>query len=172
MIPQLYLAIGIAVTSLALGFGAGWKSRAVVADRAEAKMQAAWQEERINAHAAALRAQAEVRAEEARRTKAAQEAANAAEARSEVARRDAAAAAGVSRKLREHIARLVATNSRTADNPPTAGPSEATQDPGVVLAELFSRIDARAGELAQYADEARIAGQACEAAYEGLRAPP
>ena len=172
MIPQIYLAGIVVAVSAAVGFGAGWKSRAVIADSTEAKMQAGWQEERINAQAAALRAQAEVRAEEARRTKLAQEAAREADIRAQSARRDAVAAADASRKLREHIARLVAPRSGPADDPAVAGTSEAAAGPGLVFAVVFERIDTRAGELAALADNARIAGLACEAAYEGLRAPP
>lgn len=38
----------------------------------------------------------------------------------------------------------------------------------LVLAELFRRADKRAGELAAIADDSRIRGLACEAAYKGL----
>jgi hypothetical protein len=39
-----------------------------------------------------------------------------------------------------------------------------------VLADVLSRIDAAAGELAAYADRSRVAGMACEAAYDSLAA--
>lgn len=39
----------------------------------------------------------------------------------------------------------------------------------LVLAELFRRADKRAGELATALDQARIAGKACESAYNSLK---
>ncbi|WP_205298029.1 DUF2514 family protein [Pantoea sp. Cy-639] len=41
----------------------------------------------------------------------------------------------------------------------------------MVLSDLLSRADARAGELASAYDRARIAGLACEASYNALVKP-
>ncbi|PZQ36549.1 MAG: DUF2514 domain-containing protein, partial [Pseudomonas putida] len=38
----------------------------------------------------------------------------------------------------------------------------------MVLSDLLTRADARAGELAKAYDRARIAGQTCEASYNAL----
>jgi hypothetical protein len=38
----------------------------------------------------------------------------------------------------------------------------------MVLSDLLTRADARAGELAKAYDQARIAGQQCEAEYDAL----
>ncbi|AFK71726.1 hypothetical protein YSA_09158 [Pseudomonas putida ND6] len=38
----------------------------------------------------------------------------------------------------------------------------------MVLSDLLTRADARAGELAQAYDRARIAGHQCEASYDAL----
>ncbi|MDH1148134.1 DUF2514 domain-containing protein, partial [Pseudomonas mosselii] len=38
----------------------------------------------------------------------------------------------------------------------------------MVLSELLDRADARAGELAQAYDRARLAGQQCELEYDAL----
>ena len=38
----------------------------------------------------------------------------------------------------------------------------------LVLSDLLARTDARAGELAKAYDQARIAGQLCEATYNAL----
>jgi hypothetical protein len=46
--------------------------------------------------------------------------------------------------------------------------SEAETSDAVLLADLFRRADDRAGQLARDADEARVRGLACEAAYRGL----
>jgi hypothetical protein len=42
----------------------------------------------------------------------------------------------------------------------------------MVLSDLLARADARAGELAKAYDGARIAGLACEGAYNALIKPP
>lgn len=48
-------------------------------------------------------------------------------------------------------------------------PAEAAGTTGSeLLAELFRRADQRAGELAAIADQARIRGLTCEAAYDAL----
>ena len=41
-------------------------------------------------------------------------------------------------------------------------------DTGMVCSELFSRIDERAGKLAEYADRARIRGQSCQQQYNAV----
>ncbi|WP_349606614.1 DUF2514 family protein [Cupriavidus sp. DF5525] len=69
--------------------------------------------------------------------------------------------------MRERVAELVAA-SRRADNPAPAIGGQAAGDPLDVLALMFSRLDQRAGELAEYADRAHIAGQACEWSYDSL----
>ncbi|WP_081050182.1 DUF2514 family protein [Cupriavidus necator] len=47
----------------------------------------------------------------------------------------------------------------------SASRSQAAGDPIDVLSDVLGRTDARAGELAKYADSARTAAQACERAY-------
>ncbi len=41
-------------------------------------------------------------------------------------------------------------------------------DPILLLADVLGRADQRAGDLAQYADAARVAGQKCERDYDAL----
>jgi thioesterase domain-containing protein len=43
-------------------------------------------------------------------------------------------------------------------------------DTAVLLAELYRKSDERAGQLAQYADRARIRGLTCEKAYDSIAA--
>ena len=50
-----------------------------------------------------------------------------------------------------------------------AGASAPAADPIGMLADVLGRADARAGKLAEYADRARIAGDACVSAYESLK---
>jgi hypothetical protein len=76
--------------------------------------------------------------------------------------RVAAVAAG--RGLRD-AARAVAARACADPVAPVAAATGGASAPsaGDLLAELFARADARAGELAQVADARRIAGLACEA---------
>ncbi|MBL0492805.1 DUF2514 family protein [Aeromonas veronii] len=83
---------------------------------------------------------------------------------------DAVAANVVAVSLREQIRRLAARASQCASHSNSAQPSQAVEQPAVVLADVLGRIDARAGELAAAYDLARAAGLACEQAYDALRA--
>lgn len=66
-------------------------------------------------------------------------------------------------RLRERVAEL---SRRPAACPAAGGGGEATDAARLVLADVLGRIDAAAGELAAHADRARVAGMACEAAYD------
>lgn len=57
---------------------------------------------------------------------------------------------------------------RACSDPGAAGGGTAAESPDYLLSELFARADARAGELAAFADAARAAGLACERAYGSL----
>jgi hypothetical protein len=63
-------------------------------------------------------------------------------------------------------ARLAA--SERARGAATASEGAAGTTGSELLAELFRRADQRAGELAAIADQARIRGLTCEAAYDAL----
>lgn len=80
---------------------------------------------------------------------------------------DAAAAGSAADRLRERVAEL---SRRPAACPGSTGRGEAAEPAQLVLADVLSRIDAEAGELAAYADRARVAGMTCEAAYDSLAA--
>lgn len=109
------------------------------------------------------------RAEEQRRTNAQAEIANEATKQADAARADAAAASTAADGLRTRVAQLIAA-SRAARNSAAARSSSPTGDPLDVLADVLTRADKRAGDLAAYADAARIAGVACEHAYDSLTA--
>lgn len=49
-----------------------------------------------------------------------------------------------------------------------AGEGKQGSDPIGVLAELLERADARAEEVAGYADRLRVAGESCERIYDGV----
>ncbi|MDI9684323.1 DUF2514 family protein [Burkholderia cenocepacia] len=117
--------------------------------------------------AAAQRAQivavSAVRAEEQRRTAAQTEIANDANQQRTAALADAFAARAAAGSLQQRVDQLVA-----ARHPAVAAGSPATGDALDLLADVLGRIDQRAGDLAEYADRARIAGQQCERDYDAL----
>ena len=95
---------------------------------------------------------------------------NAHETKSQItaARADADDARRAGDRLQQRVAALVAA-ARGAAAHPGAEPAVApTGDPIGVLADVFSRADARAGLLAEYADAVRVAGAGCERDYDAL----
>lgn len=104
------------------------------------------------------------RAEEQRRTAAQSEIAKDANQQRTAALADAFAARAAAGSLQQRVDRLVAA----ARNPAAATGSPAASDALDLLADVLGRADERAGQLAEYADRARIAGQQCERDYDAL----
>lgn len=90
--------------------------------------------------------------------------------RIDLARRDAAGARTERDRLRADVARYRAA-ARAASNPGSATAGPTTADALDLLADLFSRADARAGELAEFADAAHAAGLTCQRSYDALTKP-
>jgi hypothetical protein len=65
------------------------------------------------------------------------------------------------------LARSLAARERTCRTK-TTGTSTPNGNNAIMLSELFRLADERAGMLAEYADNARARGLACEAAYDAL----
>tara|TARA_B100000378_G_scaffold278633_1_gene282604 strand:- start:1445 stop:1942 length:498 start_codon:yes stop_codon:yes gene_type:complete len=86
----------------------------------------------------------------------------------DAARDDAVAAGAAGERLRAQIRNL--TLSLASRDPGAAGSSETAASSINMLAIVQQRLDERADGLARYADEAAVAGRACEASYEALRA--
>lgn len=57
---------------------------------------------------------------------------------------------------------------RAAESAASSCRSETAPAPSVVCADLLESVDRRAGQLAEEADRRRVAGAACEAAYDIL----
>jgi hypothetical protein len=132
-----------------------------------AAVQQRWDAERAaRATADASKAAAELD-KYRRRVESSQEIAHEAETAASAARADAAAAGAAADRLRRHAAGLAARCDGRADPAATAGSAPAA-GPGLVLADLLARSDDTSGELAAAYDRARIAGLACERAYDSL----
>ena len=166
-VPWRVVAVLLAVAAL-LGAGGvvnGWRKDAQLA-----RQDAAQQKLRADTNAAKVKELSNARREDLRRIKEQSEIANEAKQQRDVAFADARAAGRVADQLRERLAAYVA--ERRANDSAAAIGSPPAGDPIGVLADVLGRCDRRAGILAEYADAARIAGQACERAYDALSAAP
>ncbi|MCA7985146.1 DUF2514 family protein [Burkholderia vietnamiensis] len=122
---------------------------------------------RADAAQAQANAVAAARSEEQRRTVAQSEIAKDANQQRTAALADAFAARAAAGSLQQRVDQLVAA----ARHPAASAGSPAAGDALDLLADVLGRADQRAGELAEYADRARIAGQQCERDYDALIAP-
>ncbi|MCY1359409.1 hypothetical protein D9M69_459780 [compost metagenome] len=114
------------------------------------------------------RAALAVLAETKRRQQAAEEIESDAKNKLAQARADAAVAESAADGLRGEVARLRAGRSATCSAIAT-GERAAGESAVLVLGELLEDADRMAGDLAAALDRSRIAGLACEKAYDSLR---
>ncbi|MEL3918140.1 DUF2514 family protein [Aeromonas enteropelogenes] len=132
--------------------------------------QVKWDAEVAKQATARVKAEKTARMEETRRQTEISEVKNHAQAEIAQAQADAVAAGLESDKLRKQARRLATRAGQCACDTGATPGSPAAGQPAVVLAELLSRADQRAGELAAAYDRARAAGLACERAYDALQA--
>ncbi|OGQ56665.1 MAG: hypothetical protein A3J24_08190 [Deltaproteobacteria bacterium RIFCSPLOWO2_02_FULL_53_8] len=162
LIPVQYrlLAIGLAVATLMTLSAAGaWQWQANAYGKQIADMRTAQAE----AHATV---QAQARATEQRRQLAIEGIREDAKDKIDQAAADAAAADAHALGLQQQVDKLA---RRPASCPGAATGSAAADPAKLLLAELFRRADARAGELAAYADRARIAGRTCGWSFDAVK---
>jgi hypothetical protein len=107
------------------------------------------------------------RAEEQRRTAAQTEIANAAIQNAKAAQADARAADAARRELLARATALANAARRPGDSDAVGGSAPAF-NAADLLADVLGKIDQRAQEVAEFADAAHIAGQACERSYDSL----
>ena len=108
------------------------------------------------------------RVEETRRQAAVDQEAQHAQTRIASLESDLAAARPAADSLHDAAA---GTARRACSRPQSAAAGAAQPDPGALdlLVDVLTRHDRAAGELAEFADRLRIAGEACERAYDGLQ---
>lgn len=94
-----------------------------------------------------------------------------AEKKIDTALTQAADAATAADGLRQRVNQLLAADRARRSACATSG-STAAENPGNLLAVVLDKSVARNRELAALADSTRIAGLACEAAYNAIRASP
>lgn len=119
---------------------------------------------------AAKKAEEAARQEEARRADATRKVIEDAHVKVESAQAAAALAGGAAERLQQRVAALIAAGRAPAGNPsaPGRGPSKQSADALDLLSGVLVRMGGDAGQLAAYADRLRIAGLACERAYDSL----
>jgi len=161
-------AVGLLLILLALAgalYGA-YRHGVTVTDLA---WQAKWSKQIGDQSQALATTTTEYRTEEQRRQKAANQVANDARQEQTAALADAAGADAAGDRLRSEAGKLAASASCVPSDPGIADRGKNATRAAMVLSDLLSRADARAGELARYADQLRVAGQACEAASNSLK---
>lgn len=117
----------------------------------------------------------EYRNEEQRRQSAANQVADHARQEQTAAINDAAVADTAGDRLRVEAGKLAASASCVPGDPGIADRGKNATRAAMVLSDLLSRADARAGDLARYADKLAVGLQACEAVHRSLsavRQPP
>jgi hypothetical protein len=137
---------------------------------ANATWQGKWDKHALADTAATAQAQAEQRAIEAMRNQTMTKVTQDAQHAIDQARTDAADAVATAGSLRGAVDQAV---SRLADSQARIGActdaaSKAAARFTRVLADVLKSADRRAGILAEAADQSRVRGLACEAAYDGL----
>ncbi|ULL07763.1 DUF2514 domain-containing protein [Pseudomonas putida] len=108
------------------------------------------------------------RQEEQRRAQAQEEARAHAQEERAIADAGAAGADAAGQRLRDEAGGLAASVSCPGTDTAAVARGQAATRATMVLSDLLSRADERAGELAKAYDRARIAGLACEASYNAL----
>jgi len=167
--PRVWIACALA---LLMAYGGGrWQQSRADAAAYQAKTTAA----ALDAARVQVKAVDDARIEEQRRTTAQTEIANAATKEMVGARADAATANDAAGRLRQRVNELLAA-ARAPKDPTTPSAGEAAGDAANLLSDLFLESVERNRRLAETADAARIAGKACERAYDALMpkvsAPP
>ncbi|RMV01733.1 DUF2514 domain-containing protein [Pseudomonas syringae group genomosp. 3] len=130
--------------------------------------KAKWAEEVSTQAEAVANTTAEYRTEEQRRQKAANQVANDARQEQTAALTDAAVADTAGDRLRVEAGKLAASASCVSGDPGIADRGKNATRAAMVLSDLLSRADARAGDLARHADRLTVSLQACEAVFDAL----
>ncbi|QPG61209.1 DUF2514 domain-containing protein [Pseudomonas sp. BIGb0427] len=162
--------IGAAV-SLALVACALWGTYEHGRSTMDAEWKSRWADRDAGDKQAWALEEARARSEEQRRTAAQEEGRANAREQEHTAAVDGTGADAVGQRMRDEAARYAAATSKCAADSASAARGQAATRAAMVLSNLLSRADARAGELAKAYDRARVAGLACEASYTALIKP-
>ena len=147
-----------------------WSAHSAGYDSADKSWQLKWTQRDKDDSDALAQLQADERAEEQRRQRAADQAAKDADEDNEQLKADALDAQHSADRLREQLAQLrqkfADSETGNLSNAATAGASKSQAV--ILLTELLSESSEAAGEYAKEADRAYGAGQTCERIYTSL----
>jgi hypothetical protein len=161
---QLPLRVLVLLLLLASYWGAYQHGRTVEQTKCDTATAARDSGDRL----AELLGERDARQEEQRRAQAQEEARAYATEAQKVADAGAAGADAAGQRLHDDAAKLSYTISCPTTDTTAISRGQTATRAAMVLSELLSRADARAGDLAKAYDRARIAGMACEASYNAL----
>ena len=162
LLAQIGVVLGLIALACAALYGV-YNHGATATDLRWQAVQADQQNLQSKALAAAT---TENRTEEQRRQLAANLVGKDAREQNAAAAVDIAAADAAGQRLHNEAAKLAASASCTTGDIGAAQRGASATRAAMVLFKLFKRADQRTGELAIAYDRARIAGLACEAAYD------
>lgn len=159
---------GWAITTVVLLLGSHWAAyqHGISVERANAGQASAQRDS--GDRLAEVIGERGARQEEQRRATAQEEARAHAQDERTTADAGAAGADAAGQRLRNDAARFAATVSCSGPDTAAIARGKAATRAAMVLSDLLTRADERAGELAVAYDRARIAGLACEASYNAL----
>lgn len=159
----------VGAVALAVAFGAGWMVNGWRKDVqiAQAQQEKAQVLEQI-AQATVASVQA-ARAEEARRTAAVEEQRDIAQKQAQALEVDVAAAADTAGRLRRELDALRRRGSACSTAAADGSPGQSGADPLGMLIDVLEGMESVGREVAEYADRMRIAGMACEGAWDQMR---
>lgn len=164
----VYAALGTLII-LAVGLYGAYRHGESVADE---RWQAKQADQRTLQAKGLAAATAANRTEEQRRQAAVNQVGSDAKEQTKSAIVDGSGADAAGERVRESAGKLAARTSCTPGDTGASLRSASATRAAMVLSDLFQRADKRAGELAKAYDAARIAGQACQRAYNSVRGDP
>ncbi|MEE4133099.1 DUF2514 domain-containing protein [Pseudomonas viridiflava] len=164
----LYARIGGALLILLAVAGALYGAYRHGVSVTDSQWQVKWSEQVSTQAQAVATTTTEYRTEEQRRQSAANQVANDARQEQAVAIADAASADAAGDRLRNEAGKLAASASCVPGDPGITDRGKNATRAAMVLSDLLSRADTRAGDLARHADRLTVSLQACEASYESL----
>jgi len=165
-----YLNTLFGIAILSLGTVAAVQTyRVASAKRAEAEAKMQLASFTANAEANARKASEKYRSLETAMRAQLEENQHAAETKLAEAQAAAARANIAAIGLRQRAAQLAAACRSAPSNPSPIASRTPTNTPGDLLADMLGRVDEVAGETSRYADQLRIAGEACARDYETVR---
>ena len=165
---SIYAKLAGFLLAIALIFGALYGAYYHGETVKDAEWQATWDKEVAKQAEAKTKAEAAAAAEELRRINSNQQAQAHAIQSTAVAQIDAAAVTVSTGSVQFAAAKLAIGPSSCTGHPTAAAGSSPANHAAMVLSDLLARADKRAADLAALADKSRIAGLACEQAYDGL----